>query len=261
MFSLIGKLEIGRKIVKNQRLIPLLFGKIFPPKIFHVMSSKNHSNHCKTSFYAVNWNTFSLFRKLEIGRKIVKSRRLTPLLFGGIFRPKTFNVISPKNYSNHSKTSFYAINFHIFTWSRKLEISRKIVKNQRLTPLLYGGIFRPKIFIVFSPKTHSNHCKTRFYAVSCNIFSLFAKLEIGRKIVKNLRLTPLLLDQFFRPKIFHLISPKNHSNHSKTSFYAINYHIFTWSRKLEIGRKIVKNQRLTPLLFGEIFRPKTFNVI
>ena len=139
-------LEIGRKIVKNQRLTPLLFGQIFRSKIFNVISLKNHSNHCKTTFYATNFHILLLFRKLKIGRKIVKIQRLTPLLFGQLFRPKIFNVISPKNHSNYCQTSFYAINCHISSLFRKLKIGQKIVKNQRLTPLLFGQIFRPEIF-------------------------------------------------------------------------------------------------------------------
>ena len=171
--------------MKNQRLTPLLFGQIFPPKIFNVISPKNHSNHCRSSFYAINYHILSLFRKLEIGGKIVKNQRLTPLLFGQIFPSKIFNVILPKNHSNHFKTSFYAIMFHILNLFRKLEIGGKIVKNQRLAPLLFGRIFPPKIFNVISPKNHSNHWKTSFYAINFNIMSLFRKLKIGRKNVIN----------------------------------------------------------------------------
>ena len=68
---------MGRKIAKNQRLTPLLFRRIFPPKIFDVISPKNHSNHCKTSFYPLNFYIYSLYQKLEIGRKIVKNQMLT----------------------------------------------------------------------------------------------------------------------------------------------------------------------------------------
>ena len=193
--------------MKNQRLTPLLFGQIFPPKIFDVISLKNHSNHCKTTFYAINFHILTLFRKLEIGRKIVQNQRLTPLLFGQIFPPQIFNVISPKNHSNHCKTSFYVINFHILTLFRKLEIGRKIVKNQRLTPLLFGQIFRPKILNVIWQKNHSNHCKTSFYATNFHILTLFRKLEIGRKIVQNQRLTPLLFGRIFSPQIFNVNSP------------------------------------------------------
>ena len=35
-----------------------------------------------------------------------------------------------------------------------------------------------------------------------------------------------------------------------------NVHILGLFRKFEVGRKIVKNHGLTPLLFGEIFRPE-----
>ena len=138
-------------------------------------------NHCKTSFYAINFHMFSLIGKLEIGQKVVKNQRLTPLLFGEIFWPKIFNVISPRNHSNQSKTSFNARNFHIFTWSRKLEIGQKVVKNQRLTPLLFGQIFPPKIFQLISPKNHSNHCKTTFNAINCKLIS--SKAQFFRLIV------------------------------------------------------------------------------
>ena len=40
-----------------------------------------------------------------------------------------------------------------------------------------------------------------------------------------------------------------------------NFHISALFRRFEIGRKIVKNQRLTPLLFGEIFRPQKLSQI
>ena len=134
-----------------------------------------------------------------------------------------------------------------------MEIGREVAKNQRLTPFLFGQIFRAKIFNVISPKTHSNYCKTRLYGINFHIFSLFRKLEIGRKIVKKERRTPLLFGRVFRRKILEVISPKNHSNHCKTRLYPINVHIFSLFRKLEIGRKVVKNQRLTHLLFGEFF--------
>ena len=41
-----------------------------------------------------------------------------------------------------------------------------------------------------------------------------------------------------------------------TILFGLNFHIFALFRKFEIDRKIVKNQRLTPLLFGEIFPSK-----
>ena len=129
---------MGRKIVKNQELTPLLFVHIFRPKIFNVTSPKNHSNHCKTSFYAIKFHILTLFRMLEMDRKIVKNQRLTLLVFGQSFPHKIFNVILWKNHSNNCRTSFYAINFHILTLFRKLEMGRKIVENQRLTPLHFG---------------------------------------------------------------------------------------------------------------------------
>ena len=111
------------------------------------------------------------------------------------------------------KTTFYAINCHIFTLFRKLKIGRKIVRNQRITPLPFREIFQPNMFNAISPKNHSNHCKTSFYGINCNISSSFRKLEICQKIVKSQRLTPLLFYDIFRPKLFNVISPKNHSNH------------------------------------------------
>ena len=38
--------------------------------------------------------------------------------------------------------------------------------------------------------------------------------------------------------------------------FGSNFHIFGLFRKFKIGRKIVKNHELTPLLFGDIFRPQ-----
>ena len=38
--------------------------------------------------------------------------------------------------------------------------------------------------------------------------------------------------------------------------FGSNFHILALFRKFENGRKIVKNHGLTPLLFGEIFRPQ-----
>ena len=40
-----------------------------------------------------------------------------------------------------------------------------------------------------------------------------------------------------------------------------NFHILALFRKFEIGREIVKNYALTPLLFGEIFRPQKLSKI
>ena len=41
-----------------------------------------------------NFHIFDLFRKFEIGRKIVKNHELTLLLFGEIFRPQKLPQIS-----------------------------------------------------------------------------------------------------------------------------------------------------------------------
>ena len=38
--------------------------------------------------FGLNFHILGLFRKFEIGRKTVKNRGLTPLLFGKIFRPQ-----------------------------------------------------------------------------------------------------------------------------------------------------------------------------
>ena len=110
---------------------------------------------------------------------------------------------------------------------RMFEIDGKLVKNQRLTALL----FWPKIFNVISLKKHSSHCKTELYEVKFDILSLF------RKIVKNQRLTPLVFSHIFRPEIFNVISMKNHSSHCKTKFYAINFHSLNLLLKFEIGQK------------------------
>ena len=40
-----------------------------------------------------------------------------------------------------------------------------------------------------------------------------------------------------------------------------NLYIFGLFRKFKIGREIVKNHGLTPLLFGEIFRPEKLSEI
>ena len=40
-----------------------------------------------------------------------------------------------------------------------------------------------------------------------------------------------------------------------------NFHIIALFRKLEIGRKIVQNHGLTPLLFGDISRPQKLSQI
>ena len=49
---------------------------------------------------------------------------------------------------------------------------------------------------------------------------------------------------------------------ARTILFGPNFHISTLFRNFEIGRKIVKNQRLTPLLYGEIFRPqKLFQIL
>ena len=138
-------------------------------------------------------------RRFEIARKFLKNQRLTPLLFHQTFWPKIVKVISPKNHLNHCKTNLYPVNFHIFTSIRKFEIGRKIVKNQRLIPLLFGEIFRPKIVKVISPKTHSNHSKTKLYPIKFDISNSILKFQIGGKIVKNQRLAPLVFGQIFRP--------------------------------------------------------------
>ena len=39
-----------------------------------------------------------------------------------------------------------------------------------------------------------------------------------------------------------------------TILFGLNFHIFALFRNFQIGRKIVKNHGLTPLLIGEIFQ-------
>ena len=41
----------------------------------------------------------------------------------------------------------------------------------------------------------------------------------------------------------------------------LNFHIIFLFRKFKIGRKMDKNQRLTPLHYGEIFRPQKLSQI
>ena len=120
IFSLFQKLEIVRKIVKNQKLTPLLFGRIFPPKIFDVISPKNHSNHCKTNFYAINFHIFSLFRKLEFGRKIVKNERFwsnfSTLNFGRYFTQKPLKSLW--NWVLCNKLSYFRLISKVGNWSK-----------------------------------------------------------------------------------------------------------------------------------------------
>ena len=89
-----------------------------------------------------------------------------------------------------------------------------------------------------------------------HILGLFGKFEISRKMVKNQRLTPFLIGEIFRPEKLSEILVYSLRNMGKTMLLGLNFHIFSLFRKFEIGRKNVKNQRLTPLLIGEIFPPQ-----
>ena len=82
---------------------------------------------------------------------------------------------------------------------------------------------------------------------------LFGKFEINGKIVKNHGLTPLLFDEIFRSQKFSQILVYNPSNKRKRTLFGLNFYILGLFGKFEIGRKIVKNHGLTPLLFGKIF--------
>ena len=46
-----------------------------------------------TILFGLNFHIFALFRKFQNGRKIVKNRGLTHLLFGEIFRPQKLSQI------------------------------------------------------------------------------------------------------------------------------------------------------------------------
>ena len=64
--------------------------------------------------------------------------------------------------------------------------------------------------------------------------------------------------KFFDIKKLSEILLQSPSDNATTILFALNVYILAVFRKFKIGRKIVKNRGLTPLLFGEIFQPKNY---
>ena len=98
-----------------------------------------------------NFHVLGLFRKFEIGRKIVKNHGLTPLLFGEIFDLKITAKLHPKM-SEISRKRKHVVETFLRGYLGYFEISQKVSKKHALLLLHFGEISYLQVLAEFFPK-------------------------------------------------------------------------------------------------------------
>ena len=137
-------------------------------------------NWCKTILFRLNFSIL-LFWRFKIGRKMIKNQRLTRLLFRQIFAPQNSCSIFVEIMSNWRKTILFGLNVDILILFWRFRFGEKMIKNQRLTRLLFGQIFPPQTSAQFSFKWSQIRAKLFYLAWNFIFLFYFEGLKVVEK--------------------------------------------------------------------------------